>query len=466
LTGQALAQTSPFTLVSGASTTVPLSGGGWRVIPAAPGSSTGATRAWIGRMADLAAPGVEADETFVLAGRAGSMTLQGAVRVGIGDAAGVLVRCLGSIPCAAAIAAVGVGAYYLTSRYRCKASGGTMSGMSCDAGQPQAPFTGYSCGSGFTGNSPSAACEVAFQAWIQASSRSLCQGCTLTEAQPVSCDSALHCTATALSHDPIYGDVHPSWVGTATAATVIECPPVVNFYDPAYSQPGGAPGADGLCPTGNYVATPDEQVKEKIVANPPAPGSNDEKRLVVGVQQAVEQGGQTAPGTISVSGPGTQTGSPVQTTTTDQTGTKTQTQTPSYTYHYAGDTITYDTTITNNTCVAAGSCTSTSTTTSAGPQPPDPKDPCVQNPNSLGCIQLGDPPTDQVQKTTKNLSWASEDPGLPASCPPDYSVSTSHGSIVISYAGACDLAQRINPLVVALGAFVALTMVVAALRNA
>jgi len=184
------------------------------------------------------------------------------------------------------------------------------------------------------------------------------------------------------------------------------------------------------------------------------------------VQDVIDNQGQTAPGDLTSSGPASQSGTPTSSTTTDSTGTKTTTTTPTYTYHYDGDTITYDTSSTVQTCVGSNSCSTTTTTTPASPvDAQDPTDPCTKNPNRVGCMSLGDPPNDQVPKAQRTLSYSQESIGLPVGCPADVTVQTSRGPQVFSYAKTCDVAATSKPWVLAAAAFTALLIVLAALRE-
>lgn len=84
-------------------------------------------------------------------------------------------------------------------------------------------------------------------------------------------------------------------------------------------------------------------------------------------------------GPSSVPGPSTTTQNPDGSTTN---------KTITNNYTYAGDMITYNTTVTT-TVINNGTVTSTTTTTSEGESPSD--DLCKANPDTVGCTKLGDP---------------------------------------------------------------------------
>lgn len=446
-----------FTLISGQPTTVPLPGGGWKVIPAAPGSTAEATRVWLGRIIDGATyteAGVDA------AGKAGKLPVKVRETVKVLDAAKAVARCLRRNPVCAA-AAVGA-AWLIYEKYRTKPDGSGE--LEHDAGQPQSMQPAYQCGS-FYGGTPESACapEVARFNNVNTSGGSK----TVTTHTVQSCSVPdRECTVLYKSESfqdgvKVGGFSYTYGYGFSTTTTLL-CPPLVDFYNPVYSAPGGPVGPDGLCPTGRYSRVTPDEAAQRVVAFPPGEGSTG---LPEALKEAVAQG-ETAPSTVATSGPATQTGTPAKTTTTTASGTQTETQTPTYTYHYDGDTITYDTTVSTTTVHNDGS-TSTTTTTTEGPKPADDeKDPCVNNPQRVGCMELGSAPGDQVRKRTELLSWAEENIGLPATCPAPRTIVTGSRELVVSYEPTCEAAILAAPWVKAGGALAALFIVLAALRGA
>lgn len=91
-----------------------------------------------------------------------------------------------------------------------------------------------------------------------------------------------------------------------------------------------------------------------------------------------------------------------------------------------------------------------------------PFDLCEIHPNSVMCTDLGAAPGDEVPKRAEGIEYAEESLGLPSGCPADIPVG-NHG--VLSFSTACGIASDIRYLVVALGAFIASLIVVAAVRK-
>lgn len=411
--------------------------------------------------------GVIVDQPFQLPGKGGNLPVKFRQTVKIADAAAAIGRCVRNPVCAAA--AVGVGAYLLSKYLTRRSSDGE---LERDPGQPQSDFSGYTCSmTGFSAKASSAdaACKAVASDYaatqVKQSSTADCLSVfSYTSSSLGGNQFGLMRTVTITTLRP---GLPGNWCGTsgttqislmtATPSVFKQCPPVVDFYDPAYSVPGGPVGYDGKCPTGVYSErmTP-EQLGTRVAAYPPPSGQDFPDAL----RKVVEQG-QESPSTASSEGPATQVGAPVKTTTTDASGTKTTTSTPTYNYHYAGDTITYDTTVTTTVVNNDGS-TSTSTTTTEGTKPEDKDDPCVKNPNRLGCMELGAAPDDRIPKSSRDVSFASEDLGLASSCPAP--VDLPHGQ-KISYQTLCDGLTQTRPLIIAIGFLMAGGIVVAALRR-
>lgn len=248
------------------------------------------------------------------------------------------------------------------------------------------------------------------------------------------------------------------WNQTVFSSVVQKCPASVDPYDSQFSLPSGlAPGADGKCRTarGNHVPATEGDATDKWAASPPpGPAIEQTAKDAVGA-------GEQLPGEVSSEGPASQTGQPSQTTTTSGTGTTTTTTTNTYNYHYGGDKITY-TTITNTTVTnnAGDVISSTETTTPPAPQD-DEKDPCAAAPDRLGCIKLGQAPTDQIPKTSREVSYEQVDVGGMSGCPAPVGLP---GGKQISYQVLCDGLVQARPLVIAIGLFIAAGIVAAALR--
>lgn len=217
---------------------------------------------------------------------------------------------------------------------------------------------------------------------------------------------------------------------------------------------GGSTGADGKCPTGIYTPVTASQLQDMIKG---------------AVTQAIAKDHSLSPsadiketGSMSVTGsPSTQTGKPTTKTTTSPTGSTTETATPTYNISY-GPTISWTTTNTTVTNVTQGGTTTTTTTTETRPTEEATDGMCKLYPDSLACQKVGDPPKDEIPKTTQTVTVSPEAVNLPEGCPADISLP---GGNVLSYATACDAAQKIRPVVIAAGVLAGLLIAVAALRG-
>lgn len=96
------------------------------------------------------------------------------------------------------------------------------------------------------------------------------------------------------------------------------------------------------------------------------------------------------------------------------------------------------------------------------PTEPETVNQCELNPNTVGCAEVGTAPTDEVQKESADLSWSAEAVGLPVGCPAPITM----GNLgTLTFQSACEAATWVRPLVIAMGAFIASLMVVAAVRR-
>jgi hypothetical protein len=192
-----------------------------------------------------------------------------------------------------------------------------------------------------------------------------------------------------------------------------QCPAVVDFSNPMYSQPGGPAMPDGKCPTGRYNRPLSfDQAGTKFSAYPPSDPSSV-------ARDVIDRGAEIDATPGGIEGPATQTGTPTSTTTTNPDGTsKTETKTPSYQYSYGPSSVTYNTTVTtviNN----AGNITTTTTTTNNTPKQ-DPEDPCVKNPDTVGCAKMDQPSGPELEKQEKPVSvtpdagWGADAGSCPA----------------------------------------------------
>lgn len=444
----------------------PLPGGGWQILTSSVGP--GGTTTWA---AGASPYPVRGTQLATVAGRAGSLGITTVRGITLADGALAVARCvMGMGPLCGAAAAAGL-VYAGYRIYSAPSDGGTT--LRFDDGAAQVSV-GAQCWKG-NGQPTPATCQPSQDALIaQISAQRVTShpGCTYTifSVPATSSDT----TGSVDRGGYIQGkngaticetfDLH---VRRYPDTTVLQCPASVDPFDGTYSVPANTPpGPDGKCRTARYTAggaiahtpvTP-EQAVVKVTTNPPTFPSDQWKDAV---RDAVETGGQTIQTTDTNSGPATQTGTPTTETTTGPSGTTTTTKTPTYNYTYAPTTVTYTTTTTTQTCVGGGSCTTTTTTPPGVTAPQDPDDPCTANPNRVGCLSLGDPPTDKVPTKAPTLSYTAETVSLPVGCPAPANVAGRS----VSYQQICDAATNVKPWLLVGAAFSALMMVVAAIRS-
>ncbi|MBB4842210.1 hypothetical protein HNP55_000705 [Paucibacter oligotrophus] len=437
-----------------------LPGGGWIFTPGTTFANPPPPRAWVNGVYGSVPQFVRSDVVSV-AGRAGALAVTAKGAISLADGVAAVGRCLAmSTPVCMAAGAMAAVAY---SHYRMRPDG--KGGIEFDEGMPEAEGFLW-CVDGKDrgcGRSPE---EVATGRTAE-----VLQGMQGVSIGSSTCvitgDSAVCKTSYSQTLKDEYPPFQTRTYKYSNGVNLKQkpgkyCPPVIDFGNPAYSNLAPVPGVDGKCPTGRYGAglTP-EEAAAKVMANPPTLPNTGWGQAV---SDAIDVGGQSAPAELTVTGPASQTGSPVTTTTTSPTGTKTETVTPQYDYTYNDNRVTYNettVTVTNNN----GDTTTTTTTGKPPSGTQDPKDPCTANPERIGCQQLGAAPDDKVPKLSKTLQFSAESVGLPGGCPPDVSISINGRSQVVSYAPTCAAAQQAAPWVRAGGAVAALLLVLAALRE-
>jgi hypothetical protein len=233
----------------------------------------------------------------------------------------------------------------------------------------------------------------------------------------------------------------------------------VDAFDPAYSLPAGLQvGADGKC---KRARSHHEEVSiddaGNLVVTRAAPTGTTLREMG---EEALGYGEPIESATPEVTGPASKTGTPSTTTSTPSGGeTTTTTKTQTVNYSYAGDTITYNIVTVTNTTV--GGTTTTTTETEA----PQEDDQCKANPDTLGCMKLGQPPEDQPpQWQTRDVPWAAESLGLGAGCPADVSwtLFPSSHSIAVgwSYQPVCEVAGVIRLALLAIAGIGAIAVVI------
>jgi hypothetical protein len=150
----------------------------------------------------------------------------------------------------------------------------------------------------------------------------------------------------------------------------------------------------------------------------------------------------------TVTGPATVAGPSVTTQSTSAAGTTNNTQNTTYNMNYAGDTVTYNTQVVNNTTNPDATTATTVTTAEEDKQLSE----CEKNPDSLGCVKLGspsDPDTLSKESVPVVITPATFTGG---SCPGPVSFSAFGQSYAFAYTPLCDQLANLAPLFLALAA--------------
>ena len=176
--------------------------------------------------------------------------------------------------------------------------------------------------------------------------------------------------------------------------------------------------------------------------------------------EVLGQGGTIDMPTPVITGPASVAG-PV-TTVTNSDGTRTVTNTTSN-FTTSGNTVTNTTNVTNSTTYNAdNSIRSTSSTSTAPSDAVPPDDPCAKSPDRIGCATL-DASEGQIPKTTKTVTFATEDTFGTGSCPADVMASFKtlggKSAKIVDWSQFCAQALPIRFLVMALAAIMAFFIV-------
>lgn len=239
------------------------------------------------------------------------------------------------------------------------------------------------------------------------------------------------------------------------------CPASIDPFDPAHSVPaGGAPGPDGRCPTarGHWQPISPLDAGDRLEQFNPPPG----EKLKDWAKEITEKGGALdGASERSLTGPAQKTGTPTTTTTTAPGGgVTTTTQTPTTNYTYNNNTVNYNTSITTVTNNSDGT-----TTTVEDKPPPEESDQCKANPESLGCQELGEPPTGDPSWSNSVIPFQPDDLGLPAACPAPYVITVRGWELKLIYKPLCDVASYIRAAVVILTAIGASFFILGAVKS-
>lgn len=418
-------------------------GGGWTL---GKSFAVPSSRAWTTSGA-AAALKVIATDGVTVAGRGGALAVSAAQSVSLADAAGAVARCLmGAGP----LCAAGTAAAVAYGVYRYANESGT---FRFDPGEaPSSCPTEYAfSGTGWFCSWDSAI--AAKTASLNAAGAGTCLvGSTWTDVTYTYLYSTGHAGAT-WRRSSCNGSPTSEYYFSASsrAGSGSYCDGSIDPLDSQYSVAPGAPvGPDGLCPTARYYHTPatESQAVASVAAYPSAvsPGA-----WIDAVKDAIALGLAELPAKLSTSGPATQTGTPWSSTVTGPGGTTTTTTTPTYSYTYAGDTITYSTSNSTQTCVGAEACT----TTIENPPPPseDQDDPCVTDPTRAGCVHLGEPTDSELDTDSRSVSIAPAGSfgASDAACPSPRTVTLTSGlELALPFDLVCQFAVGIRPVVLGL----------------
>lgn len=180
------------------------------------------------------------------------------------------------------------------------------------------------------------------------------------------------------------------------------------------------------------------------------------------IKQGLEKNVPLTIDTPSVSGPASVPG-PKQETVKPDGSKEVRQETKNITYQ--GDKITYNTTVTTNYYNSSNVQTGTQTETKTEETPPE--DECKANPDKLACQKLGEPPTEEIPKQTKNITFSAENVGLGGGqCPSPVGWNDSAGSHQISFAYVCDFAAgTLRPIVLAFALLTAYFIVAGAVTR-
>lgn len=166
---------------------------------------------------------------------------------------------------------------------------------------------------------------------------------------------------------------------------------------------------------------------------------------------------------VTVTGPATSPGVvKIDTATNPDGSTKTTTSTTTHNHSYAGDVITTTTNTTIN--ITNNGTLGNNTTEQKTEEPVEPKNPCEANPDTLGCIKLGDVPKEDVPKVTKTISYSEENLGFGGgACPAPIGWTDSLGSHALDLAPYCSiLTSIVKPLVILFATLAAIFIIMPA----
>lgn len=211
---------------------------------------------------------------------------------------------------------------------------------------------------------------------------------------------------------------------------------------------------DGKCATGVYTPSSVEATGAKVEAH------GDKSKAVALATGAMTRGvdlqphvGAPQPGTLT--GPGTVPGPSGTVTTTPGGGGSPATTTIN---------TDYDVTYVNNTW---NYTTITTTTHPDGSETVEEQEPapeevshCEENPGTVGCMEVGDPPTNEPTWQNREVLFVPEDLGFAGECPAPVSWSVFGLSLNWEYTAICDVAPMIRVALLLMASIAAVSIVI------
>jgi hypothetical protein len=101
------------------------------------------------------------------------------------------------------------------------------------------------------------------------------------------------------------------------------------------------------------------------------------------------------------------------------------------------------------------------------PSPKDeqPKDPCLENPTRVGCLDAGTPEDSTLETKAIPMTVTPVSVGGAGSCPPDKTFSAMGKQMTFSYGAICSGATLMRPIVLALAWLIAAYIVAGSIRE-
>lgn len=151
----------------------------------------------------------------------------------------------------------------------------------------------------------------------------------------------------------------------------------------------------------------------------------------------VDAGNVTLTGPATASGPSSTSTKQIKDAGGNVTGTQTVTNSTTYNITYAGNTYNVNS-VTTTTTVNPDGTSTVETKNEPKPTEKDPPTDCDKYPDSLGCVSLGTPTSDTLNKSTRAVSVVATAFASSSGCPAPLSFAVRGSSYSISYQPICD----------------------------